>query len=458
MRLTAMHRTTVRTAWGRRPLSGHGRRLNRDTLAFLRELRGYGPMVRIHIGPRPVYVVNSPELIREVLAVQARGFDKGAMFDTLRKPLGNGLITSTGEHHHRQRRLIQPGFHAERIERYTTIMAECSAALAGRWKPGQDVDLTREIDRLVLDIMLRTLFATDPGPELHAAVREWLTVKYRSMRLALSPFQAWAERLPLLPGWRPADGGPLERLRAEQLRLIARYRADGTDRGDLLSMLLLARTPDGTGMTDDEVADEVVTFFLAGTGTVSASLAWAVHEVCRHPEVERRLRHEVDTVLAGRPPGFADLRRLRYTRRILTETLRLHPVAWLSMRRTVRPLDIGGLALPAGTNVWFSPYALHRDAALYEAPDRFAPDRWPDDPSVKPPRGTYLPFGAGNRLCVGEEFAWAELAIALATFVGRWRLVPAAGEPVRTLVGTVIRPDRLPVGVQPYTVPASRTT
>ncbi|MGI5451740.1 cytochrome P450 [Streptomyces sp. CA-249302] len=433
----------VPLAGGHRPLTGHGRRLNTDALAFMRELRGYGPMVRISIGPRPVYVVNSPDLIREVLATQARGFDKGAMFDTLRGPLGDGLTTSAADFHRRQRRLIQPGFHHERIERYTDIMSERSALRAAAWRADAVFDMVPEINRLTMDILLRTLFATDPGPELHAAVKEWLSVKYRSMRLALSPLQAWAERVPLLPRWRPPDGGPLDRLRAAQQRIIDAYRADGGDRGDLLSMLLLADGPDGA-MTDGQVADELITLFLSGTGTISAAMAYAVHEISLRPDIQARLHEEVDTVLGERPPSFKDLRSLPYTRQILTETLRLHPVSWLSMRRTIQPLALGGAQLPTGTDVFFSPYALHRDAGLYEDPDRFAPERWSGS-AAKPARGTYLPFGAGNRLCVGEEFAWAELTIALACFAGRWQWAPAPGQPVRTLVGTVIRPERVPV-------------
>ena len=434
----------VPVAAGRIPLAGHAGRLNRDALGFVTGLRRHGPMVKIFIGPRPVYVVNSPELIREVLAVQARGFDKGAMFDTLRKPLGNGLTTSSGDFHRRQRRLVQPGFHHERIERYTGIMSTRSALRAASWKPDTVVDMVPEINRLTMDILLRTLFATDPGPDLHSAVKEWLSVKYRSMRLATSPLQAWAERLPVLPRWRPPDSGPLDRLRAAQQRIIDAYRADGSDRGDLLSMLLLAHGPDGA-MNDTELADELITLFLSGTGTISASLAYAVHEVGRHPDVQSLLHQELDTVLAGRPPGFHDLRSLPYTRQIVTETLRLHPVAWLSMRRTVEPLTLNGVELPPDTNVFFSPYALHRDADLYPDPDVFDPGRWPADATAKAPRGTYLPFGAGNRLCVGEEFAWAELTIALASFAARWQLTPSDAEPVRTLVGTVIRPERVPL-------------
>ncbi|MFE3651419.1 cytochrome P450 [Streptomyces sp. NPDC059152] len=429
---------------GRVPLMGHALALHRDGLRFLCELRNHGPVTRISIGPRPVHVVNTPEVIRELLTVQARAFDKGAMFDALRVPLGDGLITAAGDRHLSHRRLVQPAFHRDRIARYAHIMAERSRARADGWEPGTTRDLVPEIHRLTLDILLRTLFADPWDPALNAAVEDWLSVKYHSMRLALSPLHAWAERLPLLPGWRPPDAGPLQRLVDVQRRIIGTYRADGRDRGDLLSMLLLAGGPEG-GLTDAEVTDELITLFLAGTGTVSASLAWALHEISRRPAVQRRIHDELDTVLDGRPPRFEDLPSLVYTRQVLTEVLRLYPPSWLLMRRAVRPVTLGGVRLAPGDEVFFSPYALHRDPQLYEDPGRFAPDRWPADAAAKAPRHTFLPFGAGSRLCVGEDYAWTELTLAVAAFTAHRRLEPAGSTPVRPLVGTVLRPDRLPL-------------
>ncbi|MEV5597429.1 cytochrome P450 [Streptomyces sp. NPDC052496] len=445
---------------GRMPLAGHAPRLDRDALRFVRGQRHHGPVTKIYIGPRPVHLVNSAELVRELLTAQARSFDKGAMFDALRVPLGDGLITATGDRHLRHRRMLQPAFHHDRIAGYARVMSERSLARSAAWAPGATLDLVPEIHRLTLDILLRTLFAEPQDPELRTAVQDWLAVKYHSMRLALSPLHAWAQRLPLLPGWRPPDAGPLRRLVAVQQRIIDTYRADGRDRGDLLSMLLLAGGPGGGGgngpgdgggdgrggaLTDTEVTDELITLFLAGTGTVSASLAWALYEISRRPDVQRRLHDELDTVLAGRPPGFEDVPALVFTRQVLTETLRLHPPSWLLMRRAVRPVTLGGVRLPPGAEVFFSPYALHHDPQLYEDPERFAPDRWPPDTAAKPPRHTYLPFGAGSRLCVGEDFAWTELTLAVAAFTAPRRLVPAPSAPVRTLVGTVLRPDRLPL-------------
>ncbi|MFE6684889.1 cytochrome P450 [Streptomyces sp. NPDC057743] len=435
---------TVPTAPGRLPLVGHARALHHDALGFLCRLRRHGPVTKIYIGPRPVHLVNDPEHIRELLTVQARSFDKGAMFDALRVPLGDGLITAAGDRHLRHRRLMQPAFHHDRIAGYARVMSERCQARAADWEPGTTRDLVPEIHRLTLDVLLRTLFAKPHDPALSGAVKEWLTVKYHSMRLALSPLHAWAERVPLLPGWRPPDAGPLQRLVDVQLRIIDDYRADGRDRGDLLSMLLLAGGPQGA-LSDPEVTDELITLFLAGTGTVSASLAWALHEISRRPDVQRRIHDELDGVLDGRPPGFEDVPELTYTRRVLAETLRLYPPSWLLMRRAVRPVTLGDVRLAPGDEVFFSPYAVHRDPQLYENPQEFEPDRWPPEAAAKAPRHTFLPFGAGSRLCIGEDFAWTELTLAVAAFTAHRRLTPAASDAVRPLVGTVLRPDRLPL-------------
>jgi cytochrome P450 len=232
-------------------------------------------------------------------------------------------------------------------------------------------------------------------------------------------------------------------------RLVRARRAQHGEQDDLLSMLLASQDPrTGARMTDEELCDELVTLFVAGTETVSAALAWTFHELARHPEVEARLHAEVDATLGGRPVSAADLPDLRYTRRIAQEVLRLHSV-WLLMRRAVAPVELGGVALEPGAEVFFSPYALHRDPRWYPDPNAFDPDRWLPERSAGLPRGAYIPFGAGNRLCVGEGFAWAELAIVIATVASRWRLVPVPGHEVRPRIGTLEEPERLPMTPYP---------
>jgi len=421
----------VRTAPARLPGLGHAAQLARDPLGFLRGLRDGGDLVRIFIGPRPVYVATGADLIHQVLVVQARSFDKGALFDELRVNLGNGLVTSAGDFHHQQRRRAQPAFHSTRITHYAQQMTAHTAARAATWRAGHPIVLDQEIDRLVLDILLDVLFDGGPDAEVLAAVKSWLGVRHAAMKRALSPVTAWRERLTV--GRRHPPAGPeLQALQDVLVRMIRRRRA-GQPRGDLMSMLI-------EEMDDEAVGDELLTLFVAGTGTVSAALAWAFHELAGYPEVRHRLQDEVDRVLAGRPAEAGDVADLPYTTAVVHEVLRMHPV-WLLMRRTITPVELAGVRLPPGTEVMFSPHALHRDPGLYRDPDAFDPGRWLG--GTPPRRGTFIPFGAGNRLCIGEGFAWTELVIVLATVTARWRMEPVPGSRLRTRIGTVERPVEL---------------
>ncbi|MEV6235664.1 cytochrome P450 [Lentzea sp. NPDC051838] len=420
---------------GRVPLLGHAPALRRDPLRFMRSLRERGDVVRIAIGPRRVYVVNSPELIRRVLVADGRKFDKGALFDQARAHLGNGLVTSSGEFHHRQRRIAQPAFHSDRIAGYAELMIERARARTGAWREGAELELTGEIGRLSLDVLLRCLFAEQPADEVRAVLLRSLSTKQGSMRRALSPLAAWLGLLSRRQDVPERTGMP--ELHAVLARLVADRRA-ADDQDDLLSVLLAAP------MTDEQLCDELVTLFVAGTETVSAALSWTFHELARHPEIERRLHAEVDEVVGDRPVQSADIGELHYTRRVCQEVLRRYAV-WLLMRRAVARVELAGTTLDEGTEVFFSPNAVHHDPALYPDPDVFDPDRWLPERSAGLSRGAYLPFGAGNRLCMGEGFAWTEMAVVLATVAQRWRLVPVPDHEVRTRIGTLVEPDGLPM-------------
>ena len=430
--------TFPRLAAGRLPVLGHALRLRNRPLEFVRGLRSQGAITRIRLGAREVYVVNSPELIWDVLVTHSRKFDKGELFDRLRPHLGNGLVTSSGAFHHRQRRLTQPAFHANQVARYAEIMSRHVAEWTAGWRPGEPLDLTGEIDRVTLRILMAVLFGPEPVAGLAAKVTGWLSVRQAAMKQALAPRSPWLDRL------RSRDVEPAkQRAKAELCAALAAVisgRRAGAGDGDLLSMLVRTQDPrTGDAMTDDEVCDELLTLFVAGTGTLSAALAWTFHTVPMYPRVEAHLHSEVDAVLHGGPASMTDVPRLGYVRQVVQEVLRVHPV-WLLMRRAIAPVELDGVVLTPGDEVFFSPHALHRDPLLYPEPDRFDPGRWAH---ARPPRGAFLPFGAGNRLCVGEDFAWLEMIIMVGTVAAGWRLEPVAGHRVRARIGTVDRPDRL---------------
>lgn len=429
----------VPVAPGRLPFLGHTVEMIRRRHEFTSRLRDHGDVVRVDLGPLKTYFVTSPRLVHQVLVTDGALFRKGAMFDKFQPYLGNGLVLSNGPFHLRQRRMIQPAFHRDRIARYAGTMARAATALTSSWTPGEVRVVEDDMQGLAVTIVGEALFSTELGQRVIAEVRRSIFVVIKQgMVRALSP--SFVERLPL-PANREFDRA-VARMRAIVLEVIASRRADGReDHGDLLSMLLLARDESGAGMTDKQTYDEVLTLLTAGIETTALALAWAFHEIAAHPDVEQRLVAEIDGVLGGRPVTFADVPRLTYTAAVVNEVLRMYPV-WILMRRAIAPVELGGVELPVGAEVVVSPHALHHDPASFPQPHRFHPDRWISD-SADVPRGAFVPFGAGARQCLGTVFARTELVITLATVLARWRLVPVPGKPVRTKFTSAAYPSGL---------------
>jgi cytochrome P450 len=432
----------VPVAPGRWPVLGHTLSLLRQRYGFTASLHEHGDLVQVYLGPMRAYFVTSPELTHRVLVADGNGFDKGAMFDKFRPYLGNGLLLSNGGYHLRQRRLMQPSFHRERIARHTEIMIRVLAEFTASWEPGQTREVDQDAQTLAVTIVAEALFSTEIGKRAITEARASIPVVIKQgMIRALSP--AFVEKLPI-PGNRRFDEA-IERMRAITLEVIADWRAEGVDRGDLLSMLLLARDEDtGEAMTDQQVYDEVLTLFTAGIETNALALGWLFHEIARHPEVERRLHEEIDEVLAGKPVTVEDLPRLTYTQQVVNEVLRMYPV-WILMRRANSEVELGGVRLAAGQEVIVSPHALHFDSRSYEHPERFDPDRWRPDRMRTLPKGAFIPFGAGTRQCMGNVFAQNEILVAVATIAAKWRLVPVPGHRVRVRFTSAAYPNRLPM-------------
>jgi cytochrome P450 len=432
---------------GRWPVLGHTVALLRDPLKFFSSLPAYGEVVELRLGPLPVHVVTTPELAWQVLATDAAKYDKGLVFDKMRPLFGDGLATSNGEFNRRQRRLVMPAFGRTRIAGYAeSTMTDRAAELVDSWRPGEVVEFDRQMQDLVLTIAGQTLFSTALGEEALAEIRHSIPImlKYVLIR-AFSP--RFVEKLPI-PANRRFDAAAA-RLREVIGETVVAAREGGTDHGDLLSMLLLARDEDtGEGMTDRQVHDEVITILTTGAETTAVALAWFFHELGQHPEVERRFHAEVDEVLDGRPARFADLPDLGYTHRIVHEVVRRTPPLIL-MRRAREDVELGGVTLPAGSEVAVSQHTLHRDPRWFPGPDRFDPDRWAPGRAADLPAGAYIPFGAGARLCPGHVFAPTEIAIVAATIGARRRLVPVPGKKVYAQIKATMQPNRLPMTVVP---------
>jgi cytochrome P450 len=367
-------------------------------------------------------VVCDPALARELLT-RPTGTTQGKAVEVLRLTLGQGLLTSRGALHKRQRRLVQPAFAPQRLTRYAHDAVRAARERSATWHDGQRLDLAAEMAALTLDIVGRTIFGTDVRDavrEVSEAQTELLDCFGRLLR----PTGLLAARLPTPLGRRVRRN--VARLDRVVERVVADRRASG-DAGDMISMLLAVRDEEtGQPMPDRQIRDEVLTLLLAGHETTAVLLSWAWFELARHPHVRARLEAELATSASALDD--AAWQRLPVTRAIVAETLRLHPPAYVTARVITRDLELGGTTLPRGTVTFVSPYALGRDPRSWgpDAPD-WRPERWLDadggydEAAPGQPRGAFLPFGAGARVCIGAAFATMEATLVLATLASSWR-------------------------------------
>lgn len=430
---------TVQVAPGRLPLIGHIWPLMRNPFVFFADLRARGEVVQIYIGKRPIYFLTTARLAHQVLVKEARSFGKGMVWEAVHPLSGDGLLASGRELHRRQRRLIQPLFHRSMIAAYANIMTIESQALAESWKPGQKIDVQKVMIELTLTTIVRSMFSGSlPRDVVREIIRSLPIFTYGMVaRTVLPGWLCWAS------GFDRRFLGAATRLRAAVDQVIRTDKsADGSD---LLSHLRAARDPDtGEPMSDDLIRDELVSIMMAGTETTAATLTWAFHEVSQHPEVERMLRVELQDVLGGGPAKYDDIEKLIYTRAVVNEVLRRYSLLML-FRRAEEPVIIDGIPLPKGADIMFSQLDLHREGAEFTDPDRFYPERWLADREHLPNRTAFIPFGEGNRSCIGEPYARAKAVITLATILGRWRLVPENEHTVRRVAAAMPRPNSLPM-------------
>jgi cytochrome P450 len=383
--------------------------------------RRHGDIVLFKLGPQELFFVNNPDLIRDVLVTNNRNFIKSRGLQMAKRFLGEGLLTSEGEFHRRQRRLAQPAFHRQRINQYAASMVEYASRTGDRWRAGNRLDISQEMMRLTLAIVGKTLFDADVEAEAKEIGRALSDIMKLFDRITM-PFPALLNKLPLPSNFRFLKAS--QRLDQTIYRIINQRRASGEDRGDLLSMLLLAQDEEGdhTGMTDLQLRDEAMTIFLAGHETTANALTWTWYLLSQHPEVEARLHEEIDSTLEGRLPTADDVPGLRYVDMVFAESMRLYPPAWVMGRQVLSDYPLGEYVAKAGTIILMSPFVMHHDPRYYPDPFRFDPERWTPEARAARPKFAYFPFGGGPRVCIGEQFAWMEAVLVIATLAERWRM------------------------------------
>lgn len=412
-------------------------------LLFEHLVKTYGPVSHYKLGSSNIVFINQPDLIREILVTQASSFIKERTQNRMKILLGEGLITSEGEFHMRQRRIAAPAFHRQRIQAYAGMMVERAATMRSSWQARQTFDMSAAMMELTLEIVARTLFATD----VTTAIREIndevnVIMRLYNYLIALPKAESYLRwPIPGLVRFRKARA----RLDAQVYRMIAERRASNEDRGDLLSMLMAARdevepSSVSTGMSDRQLRDEVITIFLAGYETVANALTWTWYLLSENPAATERMQQEIDETLQGRLPTLEDLPRLPYTEMVFAESMRLYPPAWAMGRQSTQIVELGPYRLPKGTYFFFSQYILQRSQEFYPEPLRFDPERFTPEQKAVRPRFTYFPFGGGSRQCIGEAFAWMEGVLILATLAQRWSFHMVPGQTIDVQPKITLRP------------------
>jgi cytochrome P450 len=425
-------------------LTGHAGEMMRDAAQFLlRAHASYGDVVRLRFGPRSVLALFHPDHVYHILVTHRENYTKQSRgFNKLRQVVGNGLVTSEGDFWLRQRRLLQPAFAPAKLADLAGMMVRAAEEMSQSWESaarnGQPVDVADEMMHLTMRIVGETLLGTDVTGEA-SDVGEALTLVLNEVSRRIHTPWNFRERLPLASNRRYERA--IGRLDRAVQKIIDEHRSQSARTEDLLTMLMAARDEEtGSKMSDKQLRDEVMTFFLAGHETTAKALTWTFYLLSQHVGVRSRLEQEVDGALAGRSATAQDLPKLPYAKQVIQESMRLLPPVWALARMTKEEDQIGEVTVPAGTPVLISQYVTHRHRAFWDNPEGFDPDRFLPERSEGRHPYAYFPFGAGPRICIGNHFALMESTLILATITSRWSLNLIPGRPVIPEASVTLRP------------------
>ena len=416
-----------------------------DILGFLtRMARTHGDVVLFHAGGFRMLMMSHPDAVRDTLVTRDDSFIKGPALQRAKETLGEGLLTSEGELHRRQRRLAQPSFHPQRVASYGSVMAGIARDATDQWADGQRLDLHHEMMAITLRIVAKTLFDADVEDDVKAIGRD-VDISVRMFTRVMAPWGPLLNKLPLPSNFR------FKRARRDLFdtidRFVKEHRAAGVDRGDLLSTLLRAHDAEQLANPEGDDADrdlrlrqELYIIFTAGHETTANALTFAIYLLAQHPEIEATLLKEIDDVLGQRLPTVEDVERLPFARMVLAEAMRLYPPAWAVARQAKCEVNVAGHTLPKDTVVLNPQWVVHRDARWFPDPLKFDPQRWTPEARAARPRWSYFPFGGGSRQCIGESFAWMEAILILATVLQNWHVELTSNAPLKLLPTITLRP------------------
>ena len=427
----------------------------------------YGDISYFKLGRQHVYLINNPDYIEKVLVYDHRNFTKGKRLQLAKALLGEGLVTSEGDLHTRQRRIIQPIFHPKQIATYGKFITDYASSLNQKWKDGDTMDILKEMMQLTLSIICKSVLNYDVGSEAEYVGRELTICRNYSKRLQ-SPLGQVVNRIPILPNVKGAKKAK-ENLDKLVYGLITERResyeneSDTKSYDDLLTRLLHAQDDTATkssqtdrgkttsnasitgttasGMSDKQVRDEVMTIFIAGHETTANALTWTFYLLAQNSDIEEKLLHELQTVIdASRTPTVDDISKLKFTDNVFRESMRLYPPVWSIGRYVDNDYTLDKYTIPSGSTIMMSQYVMHHDPRFYHEPEQFEPERWSLEAKSTIPRFSYFPFGGGIRGCIGESFAWMEGILVIATIVRQWKMRLVSGHRVELDPAITLRP------------------
>jgi cytochrome P450 len=427
-------------------------KFSKDPIAYTRNLfETYGDTVYLRIGKEHVFFTTNPDHIRQVTVEHANVFPKNRDYTDPHKGLarftGQGILTSNGDFWRKQRKIVAPSMHTRRIQTYGDTITTYTTEMVDGWQDGQRLKMADTMLKLTLRVIAQVLFNVDASAASGRVSEAMEVIQQASGGGNFS-------LLDMLPTWVPTPRELKARAALRDLDtliygIIDERLANPEDRGDLLSMLLMARDDEDQPMPRQQVRDEAVTMFLAGHETTANSMNWTWTLLARHPEVLAKLHHELDTVLAGRLPTYEDLPHLPYTEMIIKESMRLYPPAWSFSREAVEDVTLGEYTVPKGSTMGIINYFTHRDPRWWSDADTFRPERFAPEAEADLPKYAYIPFGAGPRICIGNAFAMMETRLILATVASRYTLHLDPGQVVGMKPLITLNPDgELPMTVR----------
>ena len=397
----------------------------------------YGDIVHFTVGRQHIYLLNHPDFIQEVLISQQRSFTKGRAVQQSRQLLGNGLLTDEGESHLQQRRLLQPIFHRQQVANQAEQIVQLAEAMSSHWQAEQPIDLAAEMTHLTMNIISHALFSTAIDTQA-PALGNSIKVLFKRFDQQLTP-AGWLRR-----NFPSTDSREFHQAKAHLLHFVDEMlvlRKNSQSQDDILSHLLNTKDDQGRPMDEQQIHGHVMTLFLAGHETTASALSWTFYLLAQYPHIMDKVQAELDSVLAGRRPSAENYGQLEYTKMALSESMRLYPPAWVIGRQARYEISLGGYAIPQGATLLLSQWVTHHDPRYYPNPYLFKPERWLPKARALRPKMAYFPFGGGQRLCIGEHFAWMVGTLTIATVLQNWRFEQIPGRKLSPRFTLTLRPE-----------------